>query len=168
MGSNRFALLPCLELLCTNMLSEIAKSGPSTETCVAMTTCKSDIFVDRVIRTLRQCKCSQPAILRFKVAAAMHRKTDSSLGTLGRPQGPRTPSNTHAFPWEPRDDDGGAASRRRSIRPLKIRSSTTAVRTKYYRSPPTVGLRFPWRNSTLWTLCSLRALSYYALCSNLR
>lgn len=39
-GSSRFARRPCLELLCTNMLSEMANSGPSTPTCVDITTCK--------------------------------------------------------------------------------------------------------------------------------
>lgn len=39
-GSSRFARRPCLELLWTNMLSEMASSGPSTPTCVDITTCK--------------------------------------------------------------------------------------------------------------------------------
>lgn len=39
-GSNRFARLPCFELLCTNILSEIASNGPSTDTWVEITTCK--------------------------------------------------------------------------------------------------------------------------------
>ena len=38
-ASSRLARRPCFELLCTNMLSDIAKSGPSTLTCVAITTC---------------------------------------------------------------------------------------------------------------------------------
>lgn len=38
--SNRFARLPCFELLCTNILSDIAINGPSTATWVAITTCK--------------------------------------------------------------------------------------------------------------------------------
>ena len=38
-GSNRLARRPCLELLCTNMLSETASRGPSTLTCDAITTC---------------------------------------------------------------------------------------------------------------------------------
>jgi hypothetical protein len=32
LGSSRFALRPCLLLLCTNILSETARSGPSTPT----------------------------------------------------------------------------------------------------------------------------------------
>lgn len=39
-GSSRLARLPCLLLLWTNMLSEIAKSGPSTSTWVDITTWK--------------------------------------------------------------------------------------------------------------------------------
>lgn len=37
--SSRLARRPCFELLCTNMLSEMARSGPSTATCVEITTC---------------------------------------------------------------------------------------------------------------------------------
>lgn len=38
-ASNRLARRPCFELLCTNIWSDIAISGPSTDTCVAITTC---------------------------------------------------------------------------------------------------------------------------------
>lgn len=38
--SKRFARRPCFELLCTNMLSEMARRGPSTVTWVAITTWK--------------------------------------------------------------------------------------------------------------------------------
>lgn len=37
-ASSRFARRPCFELLCTNIWSEIAINGPSTDTCVAITT----------------------------------------------------------------------------------------------------------------------------------
>lgn len=37
--SKRLARLPCFELLCTNILSDIAINGPSTATCVLITTC---------------------------------------------------------------------------------------------------------------------------------
>lgn len=37
-GSNRFALRPCLLLLWTNILSDTANRGPSTPTCVDMIT----------------------------------------------------------------------------------------------------------------------------------
>lgn len=37
-GSNRLARRPCLELLCTNMLSEMANNGPSTLIWVEITT----------------------------------------------------------------------------------------------------------------------------------
>ena len=37
-GSTLLVRLPCLELLCTNMLSDMASSGPSTLICVAKTT----------------------------------------------------------------------------------------------------------------------------------
>lgn len=36
-ASKRFARLPCFELLCTNMLSDMESNGPSTLTCVAIT-----------------------------------------------------------------------------------------------------------------------------------
>lgn len=38
-GSRRRALRPCLELLCTNMLSDTASTCPSTLTVVDTTTC---------------------------------------------------------------------------------------------------------------------------------
>lgn len=38
-GSSRRALRPCLELLCTNMLSDTARTWPSTLTVVDTTTC---------------------------------------------------------------------------------------------------------------------------------
>lgn len=44
-GSSLFALRPCFELLCTNMLSEIARRGPSTATCVDITTWKNIILL---------------------------------------------------------------------------------------------------------------------------
>lgn len=44
-GSNRFALRPCLLLLCTNMLSETANSGPSTQTCVDIMTYKQENMI---------------------------------------------------------------------------------------------------------------------------
>lgn len=37
-GSSLFALLPCFELLCTNILSEMDKRGPSTLICDEITT----------------------------------------------------------------------------------------------------------------------------------
>lgn len=39
-GSIRLARLPCLELLCTNILSDIANNGPSTRGVVPKTTLK--------------------------------------------------------------------------------------------------------------------------------
>lgn len=103
MGSSRFALRPCLELLCTNMLSEMARRGPSTVICVAMTTCKWEAREESF--GCRQDGASA-AILRFKVAAA-NASQDRLLPRDARrlPRDP-APRDTHAFPWEPRDDDG--------------------------------------------------------------
>lgn len=39
-GSMRLLRRPCFELLCTNMLSDMASSGPSTLICCDMTTWK--------------------------------------------------------------------------------------------------------------------------------
>lgn len=39
-GSSRRARRPCLELLCTNMLSDTARTGPSTLTVLDRTTWK--------------------------------------------------------------------------------------------------------------------------------
>ena len=57
-GSNRRARRPCLELLCTNILSETARTWPSTFTVVDTTTCRhTHNFINNLQETAQWTVC---------------------------------------------------------------------------------------------------------------
>lgn len=86
----------------------MASSGPSTDTWVAITTCKNRQLIlqnhkikrnnkspDRVPAVHRVSAGANAAILRYKVAAIAHCKTDSSLGDARVfPRDPASPRYT--------------------------------------------------------------------------
>lgn len=87
----------------------MANNGPSTATCVDITTCKTTTtsLYRKYVAAILAARESDPLhyccvlYLCVCVSTEVHCKTDSSLGTYTRSLETPHPHNTHAFPWEP-------------------------------------------------------------------